>query len=156
MKIYIFFLFLFNFTVFASVDIILESFQNFKVAEKKLQELNSFVKYKNLDVNVKIKEMNNLYYLKIGTFSDSIRNDEEFLALFAIQYPNLIIVKSADSISGKQSDGNYGINNENIGFWNKYESLIQWIIMIIMAIWGAVIIYLRVKMMRKVLKSNHY
>jgi hypothetical protein len=154
-KIFFLILLLFSF-VNASVDIVVDSFSNYKKAQKGLKELEKFIKDKNLTASAKIEQLGDFFYLKIGRFSESVRDDEKFLAMFAIKYPNMIIV--TDKVTPKLVNKDKIRNNFTTtkeSFLGKNESLIQWILFLVMFIWGGVILYFRFKTIKKVKEEQN-
>jgi hypothetical protein len=147
---------IFTIYISASVDIVLKSFDTPEKAERGFDRLEKFMKDKNLTVDIRIKEMNGLYYLEVGTFSESVRDDEGLLALFALQYPDMMIVQQNRERSKNVRKNLYkaGQQKREESFWSRYESIIQWMIISVMTLWGAFIIYLRAKTMRSVSKEQ--
>lgn|GEM_PF-5305044 len=136
------------------VDIVVDSYSSYNKAQKGMKKLESFIKEHNLTAKAKMNQIGDFFYLKVGEFNNSIRNDEKFLALFSLKYPNMVIV--SDQVIPKPINKASQFRpkeNNNPSFWKKNQSLIQWILMLIMSVWAGVILYLRFKTI-KTLKSE--
>jgi hypothetical protein len=139
-------------SLFGEVDFILKSFNKEFQAKKELERLREFTIGEEINGISEVKRFGDIWYLKFGTFGDNVRNDEKFLALFATKYPNMMIVEHKNIIeqSHNPERKNYSSNYQKSSFWAENGTLLQWLLFLIMTVWGGVIIYLRFKTVKRV------
>ena len=143
-------LIIFSVNLIGGVDIILKSFDNINQAQSEKMDIENFLKQNSISSKVKIESIDNIFYIKIGPFNDSIRDNEELLATVALKYPNMMIIPH--KVSSKNYSPNINKSENNI--IQKNSSMIQWLIIIIMAIWSGVILFLRFKTVKRVKKEQ--
>ena len=146
-------LIIFSINLMGEVDIILNTFVSSNQAKEAKDKLENFISKEKIPAKVKVEKFKNIFYLKIGTFSDSIRDDEKLLATIGLNYPDMVIIPhTAKKVINNSSSNQNRVNNRT--FFQKNSKYIQWLILVIMALWIGFILFLRFKTVKKVEKEQ--
>ncbi len=136
------------------VDIIIDTFSSLKDAQNAKEELKSFIQKNKIPTSsITIEEVDNIFYIKVGTFNQNIRDDENVLATFALKYPNIMLIPNPPFKNKTTSKSN--LTNFKKDFIKKNSSTFQWILLVFMALGAGVVFFLRFKMVKRVKQEQN-